>query len=42
MFAHVAYGYGTLSEIPSLPVCFQTSDLSQLSEWIHLEFAHDR
>ena len=41
-FAHVTYGYGTISETASFPVCFQTSDLSRLSEWIQLELTHDR
>ena len=41
-FAHVTYGYGRISETPAFPVCFQTSDLARLSEWIQLEFAHDR
>jgi len=41
-FAHVTYGYGRISKTPAFPVCFQTSDLARLSEWIQLEFAHDR
>jgi len=40
-FALVTYGYGTISETHSFAICFQTSDLSRLSELLQVEFAHD-
>ncbi|MBS1806466.1 MAG: HAD hydrolase-like protein [Acidobacteria bacterium] len=41
-FAHVAFGYGTIDETATIPICLRASNLFELSEWIKLEFAHDR
>ena len=41
-FAHIRHGYGTISENVQSPVCLKLNSLSELPQWIGLEFAHDR
>ena len=41
-FACVSHGYGTIGDNPQFPVHVRLNHFSQLSQWIGLEFAHDR